>query len=577
MTAETLDSIRFFTAPREAGGDAPAAPQAASTLSHPESWFFNWATGNPGGESAPVVNEVTMLNYLAVYSCVNLIAGSLSTVPLITYERDRKKRTIERASDTRVYRILHDEFNPRMSSVVARETMFGHLLTWGNCYAQIVWNKSGSEVVEINPIGPDVVEVRHDDGGMPVYDVYQRGDRSKPIHTLTAREVLHVPAIGFDGICGYSQARIARNALRSGMATDRSAEQFATNGFKPPGVIEMPAGKKFGSTQEGIKFIEDFRKIHMVKDSQGKVVVLQDGATWKQTGVDMESAQTLESRKFTRGEIAGMYKVPPHMIGDVEKSTSWGTGIAEQVDGLIKFCFSPWGVKFEQEINRKLFRGSPGMYAEHLYAALERADIVKRFQAYKEAVQIGMMSPNEGRAAENQNPHPGGDVYLFPLNFARVDSDGNDIAPPAPAQPANPSPGQPKESAAPNEALRASLRKACVSATLRCLRKECEQAKRAASKPAEFFAWLTDFYGRHAEMVADHLGPVAEAWEAAFGKPAFGVAQHLDRSREDLLAAADGPPAGFAERVERTCSRWLSERIADVAGGLVPVPTRSAA
>ena len=569
--AQSFDSITHFTG---VGADTPAAaPQAASTLSHPEPWFVNWSSGNHSGDGPPVVNEVTMLNYLAVYSCVNLIAGSLSTVPLITYERNRGRRTIERASDTRIYRILHDEFNPRMSSVVARETMFGHLLTWGNCFAQIVWNKSRSEVVEINPLGPDVVEVRHDRQSMPVYDVYQRGDRTEPITTLPADEVIHVPAIGFDGICGYSQARIARNALRAGMATDRSAEQFATSGFKPPGVIEMPVGKKFASVQEGLKFIEDFRKIHMVKDSAGKVVVLQDGATWKQTGVDPASAKTLETQKFTRGQIAGMYKVPPHLIGDVDKATSWGTGIAEQVDGLIKFCFGPWGVKFEQELNRKLFKNAPGYYVEHLYAALERADIAKRMAAYKEAILIGGMSPNEMRAAENQNPRPGGNVYLLPLNYIRVDEAGDDIPPPAPAQPATaPLPGPPQDPPA-NGALRASLRKAAAAMTAKCLRKEGEQAKRAAKDPATFVAWIDEFFGKHTEMVADHLGHLEESWaNAGFGKPPFGVVLHVERSRADLLAAADGPPAGFVSRVEKVAERWLSERLVEVAGNLTPLP-----
>jgi HK97 family phage portal protein len=566
MTTETFDSIASFT-----GGDSPAAPQAASTLSHPEPWFVQWAHGGQSADGPPVVNEVTMLNYLAVYSCVGLIAGSIAAMPLIVYRRNAKSGTRQRAFDTDVYRILHDEFNPRMTSAAARETSVGHLLTWGNNYAQIVWNKSGSAVREIGPIGPDVTRVIHDKRtGMPAYEVYQRGT-GEVLHTLPAAEVLHVPALGFDGICGYSQARIARNVIRAGMATDRSAEQFAANGFKPPGVIEMPAGKKFGTRQEGLKFIEDFRAIHMTKDSASKVVVLQDGATWKQIGVDPDSALMLDSQKFSRGEIAGMYRVPPHMIGDVEKSTSWGTGIGEQVDGFIKFTLLPWLTKIEQEYNRKLFGGSQEMYAEHLLEGLERADIVKRTQAFKEQIMMGTLSPNEARAAENRNPREGGDVYLLPLNMLRVDADGNDIAPPAPTQ-QSPSPGPPKETPA-NEALRASLRRQAASMTLKCLRKEAAQAKRAAAKPGEFVAWLTEFYGDHTQMVADHLHETAVAWEAAgFGKPPFGVVQHVERSRADLLAAADGPPAKFAERVERVCERWLSERLVEVAGELAPLP-----
>lgn len=556
--SETFDSIASFT---------NAGPQAASTLSHPEPWFVQWAHGGQSADGPPVVNEVTMLNYLAVYSCVGLIAGSIAAMPLIVYRRNRRAGTRERAYDAAIYRLLHDEFNPRMSSAVARETGVGHLLTWGNNFAQIVWNKSGSEAREISPLGPDVTKVIHDDrSGMPAYEIYQRGT-GELLATLPSSEVLHVPAIGFDGICGYSQARIARNVIRAGMATDRSSEQFAANGFKPPGVIEMPAGKKFGTRQDALKFIEDFRAIHMTKDSASKVVVLQDGATWKQVGVDPDSARVLESQKFTRGEIAGMYRVPPHMIGDVEKSTSWGTGIGEQVDGFIKFTLLPWLTKIEQEYNRKLFGGSSEMYAEHLLEGLERADIVKRTQAFKEQILMGVRSPNEARAAENLNPRDGGDVYLLPLNYVRVDGDGNDIPPPAPASPPTP----PKDPPADAAALAGELRKGVWAMSAKCLRKEAEQAKRAAAKPDTFLAWLDEFYGKHTEMVADHLAHLEGAWRAAIGPPPFGVTMHVERSRADLLAAADGPPAGFAERVEKVAERWLSGRLVEVAGNLVPL------
>lgn len=584
MTGIPLDKIDNL----KSASPSPAAPLASgTTLASPAPWFVNWANGNPGGESAPVVNEITMLNYLAVYSCVSLIAGCIASLPLITYRRNEAKRTRVRATDANVYRVLRDEFNPRMSSAVARETMTGHLLTWGNEFGQIVRNKSGSEVLQINPLGPDVIDVRIENGAQ-AYDVYERGT-GKILRTLAADEMIHVPSIGYDGICGYAQARIARDVIRAGMSADREAERFASRGFRPPGAIKMPLGKKFGSRQEAIKFQEDFKQIHMSTDGATKVVVLQDGAEWQDIGVSMEAAQMLEGRQFTRGEIAGMYKVPPHMIGDVEKSTSWGTGIAEQVDGFVKFTLMSWLVKKEQEYNRKLFGGSAEMYAEHLLEALERADIVKRTQAIKEQILMGMRSPNEGRELENMNPREGGDVYLLPLNYMRVDADGNDIPPPAPAAPP-PSPGQSQSAQAATpaidafvariyakrEQIRASLRKAVVAATLRCLRKEGEQAKRAAAKPAEFCAWLDEFYGRHTEMVADALQPLAEAWDAAIGAPPFGVVMHVERSRADLLAAADGRPSAFAERVEKLAARWLSERAVEVAGDLYPVETAKA-
>jgi HK97 family phage portal protein len=256
----------------------------AATLSNPDPWFVRWATGNPGGETGPVVNEVTAFNYTAVYSCVSLIAGTIASLPLITYRRNKGGRGKDRAKDLKVYGVLHTEFNPRMSSPVARETMTAHLLTWGNEYAQIVRNKSGSEVLQIQPLGPDVVDARVDDRTKAVvYDVYQRGT-GEVIQTLPARDVIHVPALGFDGLCGYSPIRVARTGDPGGMAQDQAAERFVTRGIRPPGAIKFPAGKKFATDQQAIEFRERFKRIHATQNSDLNAIVLEDGADWVRSG-----------------------------------------------------------------------------------------------------------------------------------------------------------------------------------------------------------------------------------------------------------------------------------------------------
>jgi HK97 family phage portal protein len=565
--------------------DPAVAPQA-STLSEPEPWFVQWATGNQGQAGGPYVNERTALTYLAVFSCVSLIAGTIAALPLITYRRNKRGRS--RATDHDTYGILHDEFNPRMSSPVARETMTGHLLTWGNEYAQIVRNKSGSRVLEIQPLGPDVVDpqVR---GGRVEYDVYDR-HTGKVMTTLRADEVIHVPALGFDGLVGYSPIRIAKTAIRAGMAQDRESERFITRGIRPPGAIKFPAGVKFKDEQAAIKFRDGFRKLHATEEGSLNIIVLEDGADWMQLGVDPESAQMLESRQFSRAEICGFYRVPPFLVGDMEKTTAWGTGIGEMVDGFIKFTLLQWLNKKEKEYNRKLFGVGKGAdtFCEHLVEGLERADIVKRTEAITKQILHGMLSPNEGREVENRNPYEGGDVWFYPLNVGRVDEDGNDIAPPAAAQPEpTPSPAQPpdaepkpapeppKQPGAAAVRLANSLRKVIVAATGRCLRKEAEQARRAAQKPGEFVAWLDGFYAKHAEMLADAIRPPLEAWAAAFphqagdaeGWAENSAAMHCERSRRDLLAAAECKPAELSAAVERVAEKWLGERLAEVAVG----------
>lgn len=556
--------------------DGSSGPQAG-TLSEPEPWFVQWATGNQGQSGGPYVNERTALCYLAVYSCVSLIAETISALPLITYRRNGRMR--ERATDLTIYGVLHDQFNPRMSSPVARETMTGHLLTWGNEYAQIVRNKSGSTVLEIQPLGPDVVEPRVERGEV-VYDVYDR-QTGKLLLTLPADEVLHVPALGFDGIIGYSPIRVAKTAIRAGIAQDRESERFITRGIRPPGAIKFPPGWKFKDEQAAIKFRDSFRRLHATEDGSLNILVLEDGADWMQLGIDPESAQMLESRKFSRAEICGLYRVPPFLIGDMEKTTAWGTGIGEMIDGFIKFTLLHWMDKKEKEFNRKLFGVNAPLYCQHLVEALERADIIKRTQALTQQILHGMRSPNEAREVENLNPHPGGDVYFYPLNVGRVDDEGDDIPPPAAATaPAGPAPQSPppasKPAALANTRLADSLRKAIVAASARCLRKEAEQAKRAAQKPGDFLVWMEGFYPKHREMIDEALRPLLEAWGAAFGSitdecgvpdnPATSlIAWHMTRSAAELLHTAECKPDELPMAVERLAEKWLGDRLLDVA------------
>lgn len=562
-------------------GHEPHTDRSASTLSQPAPWFIQWATGNQGVEQGPYVNEFTALSYIILYSCVNLIAGAIAALPLITYQRNKRGRS--RAIDLDIYHILHDEFNPRMSSSVARETMTAHLLTWGNEYAQIVRNKSGSKVLEIQPLGPDIVDPRVDDRRGVVYDVYDRRS-NEVLATLDAKDMIHVPGLGFDGLVGYSPVRIAKTAIRAGMSQDREAERFITRGIRPPGAIKFRDGKKFKDDAEAAKFRNGFRKLHSGEEGALNIMVLEDGADWMALGIDPESAQLLQSRKFSRGEISGLYRVPPHLVGDVDKVTSWGTGIAEQVDGFVKFTLLPWLEKKEQEYNRKLFSGSKEVYCEHLLEGLERASLDKRTAALFTQFQCGAVSRDEWRAIENRNPAPGGDVWFYPLNLGRTDEDGCDIPPPSGDNPTDaepispPPPSEPAKKPIVDEAddeknakVAAGLRQAIVAAFGRSLRKESEQAKRAANKPKEFQAWTDTFYAKHQAEVEEAIRPLLETWQAAFFAnsdadwPTQCAAIHCETSRKELIEASGCSEVELPASVEKVTQRWLSTRLASLA------------
>ena len=195
-----------------------AGPQAATFrgAGTDNEWFAQWLSGNPGGVSGgPIVNEHTALNYLTVYSCVSLIAGTISALPLVTYRKAGAGRV--RATDLRAYHVLHDEYNPDTSAPVGRETQTGHLLTWGNSYEQIVRNKSGSQVLALQNLPPDITRPYRTKAGDLRYDVKDR-ETGQTAADLGADEVVHIPALGFDGVVGYSPVRMAKAAIRAGIS-----------------------------------------------------------------------------------------------------------------------------------------------------------------------------------------------------------------------------------------------------------------------------------------------------------------------------------------------------------------------
>lgn len=578
----------------------PAATAGTATLEKPSGWLYDFFTGNPGGTAnGPIVNEHTALNYAALYSCVSLIAGTVASLPLKVYRR-RSDGGQDEAPERPEYDRLQVEFNPNTSAMSGRETGLGHLLTWGNSYTQIVRNRLPSrDVIRLQPLGPDIVCPDTNDKDELEYEVYDR-QTGQVIETLRRDEVLHVPGFSFDAMCGNSVVRMAKSILRAGMAQDKEAERFVTRGIRPPGAIRMQPGKKFADEKQAIKFRDTFRKIHSTEEGSLNIVILEDGMEWIALGVDPVSAQLLESRKFSAQEIASIYHVPPHMMGMVDKVTSWGTGIEEQTIGFVVYTLLPILRRIEQEYNRKLFRGDASLYCEHVLSGLLRGDHLKRSQALQIMMDRGIITVNEWRRLEGMNPVKGGNIRYYPLNMGRTDEDGNDIPPAVAAGAAGdagaaggakppgtvPSPGQaPPKAIAPSLAhdptkLADSLRAAIVGAAGRCLRKEAAEAVKAAKKPESFCQWVDAFYAKHAEMVNDACRPLMEAWGAAFPTvmtdgtdwPALSVKAHVDRSQRDLLTAAECKADELGGAVEKVTQRWTSDRLAEIGASLQPAP-----
>ena len=371
-----------------------------------------------GGSSAgKTVTERSAMQMTAVYACVRILSEAVAGLPLHLY-RYKKDGSKEKAVGESLYRLLHDEPNPEMSSFVFRETLMTHLLLWGNAYAQIIRNGKG-EVVALYPLMPNKMSVDRGEDGR-IYYTYNKGpDENHPkggsTVTLTARDVLHIPGLGFDGLVGYSPIAMAKNAIGLAIATEEYGAKFFANGAAPSGVLEHP-----GTIKDPARLRENWNSTFGGSANSGKVAVLEEGMKYTPISISPEQAQFLETRKFQIDEIARIFRVPPHMVGDLEKSSF--SNIEQQSLEFVKYTLDPWVVRWEQSLSRALL--SPAEKADHFFKfnleGLLRGDYQSRMNGYAIARQNGWMSANDIRELENLDRIPaeeGGDLYLVNGNM----------------------------------------------------------------------------------------------------------------------------------------------------------------
>ena len=297
----------------------------------------NYAFYMGGSTAGKYVNERSAMQMTAVYSCVRILAEAVAGLPLHFYkykEDGSKEKAIERG----LYRLLHDEPNPEMSSFVFRETLMTHLLLWGNAYAQIIRNGKG-EIVALYPLMPNKMQVDRDSDGK-LYYTYTRSTEESQLGRpdmvyLNPRDVLHIPGLGFDGLVGYSPIAMAKNAIGLAMATEEYGAKFFANGAAPSGVLEHP-----GTIKDPTRLRENWNATFGGSGNSGKVAVLEEGMKYTPISISPEQAQFLETRKFQINEIARIFRVPPHMVGDLEKSSF--SNIEQQSLEFVKYTLDPW-------------------------------------------------------------------------------------------------------------------------------------------------------------------------------------------------------------------------------------------
>ncbi len=384
------------------------------TIGSNYSFFFGGTT------SGKPVNEHTAMQMTAVYSCVRILAEAVAGLPLHLYKYTDSGGK-EKALSHPLYFLLHDEPNPEMSSFVFRETLMTHLLLWGNAYAQIIRNGKG-EVIALYPLMPNRMSVDRDSSGALYYTYTKYSDEAPTMKgmtvTLRPSDVFHIPGLGFDGLVGYSPIAMAKNAIGMAIACEEYGAKFFANGAAPGGVLEHP-----GTIKDPQKVRDSWNAAYQGSSNSHRVAVLEEGMKYQPIGISPEQAQFLETRKFQINEIARIFRVPPHMVGDLEKSSF--SNIEQQSLEFVKYTLDPWVIRWEQAISRSLLRPDEKKlyFAKFNVDGLLRGDYVSRMNGYATARQNGWMSANDIRELENLDripPELGGDLYLINGNMTKL-------------------------------------------------------------------------------------------------------------------------------------------------------------
>jgi HK97 family phage portal protein len=405
------------------------------------------AFGYGPSKSGMTVNEQTAMNISAVWACVQLIAGNLASLPLDHYRR-KANGDRERATDSRLQRLLHDEPNAEMTSTSFREAIQTHLLLWGNGFAEIRRDGAG-RIFDLTPIEPWRVMARRRQGLYgPLF--YQVSNRDGTMSLLEPESILHIAGLSANGIWGHSVVSRARESFGLTMAQEQFGATFFGKGATFGGVF---APKSPIRKEQREEFLQSIKERHEGVDRAHQFIVLPADMTFTQLGIPGRDAQFLQQRQFQIAEIARWFNVPPHMIGDVERSTSWGTGIEQQTIGFLQFTLRRWLVKWEQELNRKLISPLERNYQfiEFNVDGLERGDQDSRYKSYQIAIMTGWMTRNEVRRKENMPALDGLDEPLAPTNLTTAEK----IAAPDPEPQPTPAPAAANEDDAADAADRA--------------------------------------------------------------------------------------------------------------------------
>lgn len=383
----------------------PSFENPNTGLANPAAWLVS-TLGGGFTSSGVTVSEEGAQKLIVVNACIQIISESIASLPVQVYKRTSTGKDL--AADHAVYEIVHDTPNREMTAVNFYSVLAGHVLAWGNAYAYIA-RAPGGRITELVPLLPDRTHA-YRVGGKLGY-VTRINDQDIP---LQPHEVLHIPGFSFDGVQGQSPLRKHAEAIGLALAAEKLGGKFFGNGANLGSVITHPRAVSAQTAQN----IRDSLKQYTGIDNSAKTMILEEGMKYERIGIPPNEAQFLETREFQKKDIATIFRVPLHFLGDLSRATF--SNIEHQDINFVRHTIRPWIVRFEQELNRKLFAENDRKkhFVQWNLEGLLRGDTKSRYEAYHMAIADGWMNRNEARARENLNPQEGLDEFLQPLNMA---------------------------------------------------------------------------------------------------------------------------------------------------------------
>lgn len=401
-----------------------------------------------------VVTVDNAMRNMTVLRCVGIISQTLASMPLVLYRRTGRNR--ERATDHALYPILSSVGNAEMTAFEVRETRLAHTLTYGNAFAQIQYDNT-YQVRGLLPMLPDRVGIERLPSGKLQYTYWD--DSRGQGYVLPAYRVMHTRYTVWNGVWGLSPIRQAMNALGVASAAEEFGARYFGNGSRPSIILKHP-GRLQADAYKRLR--ESFSENWEGLENAHRINILEEGISPEVVGIPPEEAQFLQTRQYQVQEIARLYGVPLHMLA-VGETATYASAEQEAIN-FRQLTMLPWASRDEDRLEADLLTKAErdaGYYIEYLLDGIERATIETRAQAYSTLIQNGMMTPNEGRAKENMDPLPGGDVLLMPLNMQMIGADGEMIGMTGQSEQQNPAPSDNQRSAA--DILLADVRRRLVA------------------------------------------------------------------------------------------------------------------